>query len=95
MLTTFTICIGQMTTKGSVKNAKFPAGPIDTFPVFNVTSDLLMSNMASNNFTDMYSGTQMNATTQSVISVTDMPEPYVDLALSTVNVVLRFIDLHK
>jgi len=37
----------------------------------------------------------MNGTTQSVISVTDMPEPYVDLALSTVNVVLRFIDLQE
>ena len=95
MLTTFTICIGQMTTKGSVKNAKLPAGPIDTCPVFNVTSDLLMSNMTSNNFTDMYSGTWMNGTTQSVISVTDIPEPYVDLALSTVNVVLRFIDLQE
>ena len=75
-----------MATDGSVKNTKLPAGPTDACPVFNVTSGLLMSNMTSNNVTDMYSGTWMNATTQSIISVTETLEPCVDSVISIANV---------
>ncbi|XP_052784824.1 sodium-dependent multivitamin transporter-like [Mya arenaria] len=38
---TFFLCIGQMTTKGSIKNTKLPSAPIDQCPAANVASMIM------------------------------------------------------
>ena len=51
---TFFLCIGQMTTKGSIKNTKLPSGPIDQCPAANVTSMIMNVTSSYLNMTSDY-----------------------------------------
>ncbi|XP_060588532.1 sodium-dependent multivitamin transporter-like, partial [Ruditapes philippinarum] len=80
-IVTFTFALGQMTTKGSVKNTRLPSAPVDSCPaveVFSLLANMTLTNMTSDSyFTNMTSS--MSNLTSSIggieINPYDYPEP--------------------
>ena len=50
---TFLLALGQMTTKGSIKNTKLPPGPVDSCPADNTT---MISSMLYNSTMSAFGG---------------------------------------
>lgn len=80
-VTTFIIAIGQMTTKGSVKNTKLPPAPMDSCPaveVINFLTNMTMSNDTSistmGNITTTMSSLAYSISTAEIV-VPAVPEP--------------------
>lgn len=80
-VTTFIIAIGQMTTKGSVKNTKLPPAPMDSCPaveVINFLTNMTMSNDTSistmGNITTTMSSLAYSISTAEIVAPA-VPEP--------------------
>ena len=87
-IVTFILAIGQMTTKGSVKNTRLPSAPTDSCPAVEVASflaNITLTNMTSDSYVHNLTSTMSSladAMTQSDASPYDYPEPYVILCCS-------------